>query len=174
MGITIRLFEKEDIEAIASSFRQIGWRRAVSEYDSYLAEQDRGERVVLVALYNGAFAGYVTIVWTSAYPPFAEEGIPEINDLNVLPAFRRRGVASSLVNEAEKWIFERSPVAGIGVGMHADYGAAQRMYALMGYVPDTRGLFYRGQQVVPGQEVSVDDDLILYLTKEREENPGLA
>ena len=167
MGLTVRLLEKEDIEVIVSSFGDIGWHRAVSEYKSYLAEQDRGERVVLVASYDGDFTGYVTIIWTSRYPPFAEQGIPEISDLNVLPVFRRRGIATSLVDEAEKRIFERSQVAGIGVGMHADYGAAQRMYVLRGYVPDTRGLFYRGQQVVPDQEVRVDDDLILYLTKER-------
>jgi len=167
MSITIRLLEKEDIGVIVSSFIKIGWNRTASEYERYLAEQDRGERVVLVAHYNDDFAGYVTIMWMSQYPPFAEEKIPEINDLNVLPVFRRHGVASSLVDEAERQIFEKSPVAGIGVGMYADYGAAQRMYVLRGYVPDTRGLSYKGQQVRPGQEVPVDDELILYLTKER-------
>lgn len=167
VSITIRLLEKEDIEVIASSVTKIGWHRTTSEYENYLAEQDKGERVVLVAYSDDAFAGYVTIMWTSKYPPFAEKGIPEINDLNVLPSFRRRGIASSLVDEAEKRIFERSPVAGIGVGMHADYGTAQRMYVLRGYVPDTRGLSYKGQQVKPGQKVPADDDLILYLTKER-------
>ncbi|MEE8413744.1 MAG: hypothetical protein V3R96_04255, partial [Dehalococcoidales bacterium] len=78
------------------------------------------------------------------------------------------GIASSLVDEAEKRIFERSRIAGIGVGMYADYGPAQRMYILRGYVPDRLGLFYKNQPVIPGREVLVDDDLVLYFTKERE------
>jgi len=70
------------------------------------------------------------------------------------------------MDEAEKRISERSRVAGIGVGMFQNYGSAQRMYILRGYVPDTLGLYYKGQHVKRGQEVCVDDELILYLTKE--------
>ena len=167
MNTTIRLLEIQDIQLISLSFTTIGWNKPTSLYEGYLAEQDRGERVVLVAYSDNDFTGYVTIVWQSYYPPFAEEGIPEINDLNVLPDFRRRGIASALLDEAERRIFERSRIAGIGVGMHAGYGAAQRMYALRGYVPDGLGLSYKGQPVEHGQQVPVDDDLLLYLTKER-------
>ncbi len=39
---------------------------------------------------------------------------------------------------------------------------------LRGYVPDTLGLAYKGQRVTRGQQVNVDDDLILYFTKERQ------
>jgi len=71
------------------------------------------------------------------------------------------------VDEAEKRVFERLPVVGIGVGMYAGYGAAQRMYILRGYVPDGLGLFYKDMPVTPGKKVLVDDNLALYLTKER-------
>ena len=167
MNTTIRLLEIQDIQLISSSFTTIGWNKPASLLEGYLAEQDRGERVVLVVYSDNEFAGYVTVVWTSYYPPFAEKAIPEINDLNVLPDFRRRGIASALLDEAERRIFERSRIAGIGVGMYAGYGAAQRMYVLRGYVPDGLGLSYKGQHVEPGQQVPVDDDLLLYLTKER-------
>ena len=146
----------------------IGHNKSI--YEQYLAEQERDERLVLVAYYDDDFAGYGTIHWHSDYPPFAEKGIPEIKDLNVLPRFRRRGIATKIVDEAEKRIFERSLVIGIGVGMYADYGAAQRMYILRGYVPDGLGLFYKDKPVIPGKEVIVDDDLTLYLTKERNPN----
>ena len=33
----------------------------------------------------------------------------------------------------------RSPLAGIGFGLYADYGAAQRLYVKCGYLPDGRG-----------------------------------
>ncbi len=165
MNITISLLEARDIQTIASS---MGGGHTPSLYERYLAEQEKGERLVLVAFTDEDFAGYVTIHWQSDYPSFAEKGIPEIQDLNVLPRFRRLGIASSLVDEAEKRIFERSRIAGIGVGMYADYGPAQRMYILRGYVPDGLGLFYKNQPVIPGREVLVDDDLVLYFTKERE------
>ncbi|HEY32826.1 MAG TPA: GNAT family N-acetyltransferase [Dehalococcoidia bacterium] len=166
MSITIRLFKTEDIEIITSSLAAINWDNRTSTLKRYLTEQDKGERTVLVAYSDRNFAGYVTIMWKSNYPPFAEQEIPEINDLIVLPVFRRHGIASALMNEAENRISERTRVAGIGVGMFQDYGAAQRMYILRGYVPDTLGLFYKGQHVKLGQEVHVDDELILYLTKE--------
>ena len=167
MNIKIKLLEAQEVEPIGSSFASTVWKDITPLLERYLAEQEMGKRIVLVAYLDEDFAGYVTIRWRSDYPPFAEKGIPEINDLRVLPAFRRCGTATALVDEAEKRIFERSPIVGIGVGMYSDYGAAQRMYALRGYVPDGLGLFYKGQHVKPGQEVTVDDDLILYLTKER-------
>jgi GNAT superfamily N-acetyltransferase len=66
---------------------------------------------------GGEFAGYLTVVCRSGYPPFREVGIPEIRDFNVLPGFRRRGIGTCLVGEAEALIYARSPVAGIEVGM---------------------------------------------------------
>jgi hypothetical protein len=57
-------------------------------------------------------------------------------------------------------------VVGIGVGMDADYGSAQRMYVKRGYIPDGRGLFSHGHWVRYGEQVIVDDDLILCFTKE--------
>ena len=167
MSITVRLLEEKDIQLITSVFMDAGGKRPPLTYERYLNEQEKGKRVVLLAFYDNEFAGYVAIIWQSEYTSFVEKGIPEINDLNVLPPFQRRGIASALVDEAEKRIFERSPVAGIGVGVYADYGPAQRMYALRGYIPDGLGLFYKGQHVRRGQEVTIDDDLILYLAKER-------
>jgi len=76
------------------------------------------------------------------------------------------------MDEAEKRISERSKIIGIGVGLYPDYGAAQRMYVLRGYVPDGKGLFQKGQHVKPGQEVCIDDDLALFLTKETGKQTG--
>jgi len=166
MNITIRLLETQDIQVISSAFADIGWNKPASQYERYLAEQDKGERVVLVAHSGENFAGYVTIVWKSEYPSFAEKGIPEVVDLNVLPASRRQGVGSALMDEAERRVFERADVAGIGVGISADYGAAQRMYVLRGYVPDGRGLFRSGKHIREGSTVRVDD-CVICLTKER-------
>ena len=67
---------------------------------------------------------------------------------------------------AEARIAELSSVAGIGVGMSADYGPGQRLYALRGYVPDGHGLMSHLKPVEHGAQVPVDHDLTLYLTKQ--------
>lgn len=164
-NLTIRLLETGDAHGIAAAFTAVGWNKPASQYERYLAEQERGERVILVAFVDGAFVGYLTVVWASGYAPFREAGIPEIVDFNVLPQYRRRGVGSQLMDAAERRIGERSAEAGIGVGLDLDYGAAQRLYVKRGYVPDGRGISWDNRPVAWGDTVSVDDGLVLHLTK---------
>jgi GNAT superfamily N-acetyltransferase len=83
----------------------------------------------------------------------------------VLPVFRRRGIGSRLMDEAETIVGARSRIVGIGVALDPDYGPAQRLYVLRGYVPDARGVTSHGVPVKWGDTVRVDDDLVLYLTK---------
>lgn len=161
----IHQLQADDISAIAAACAALGWDKPPAQYEGYLAEQRQGEREVLVAWHEDTFVGYVTVLWNSGYAPFREAGIPEISDFNVLPAFRRLGIGSLLLDEAERLIAERSPVVGIGVGMTADYGAAQRLYVKRGYVPDGRGLIDDRRPVSWGDTVLVDDELALYFTK---------
>ena len=162
----IRLLEGRDIPKIVRAFTELGWNKPQSQYEQYLSEQQLDMRNVYVAFVGEQFAGYLTICWVSTYVPFQEEGIPEIVDFNVLPTFRRQGIGRQLMDRAESEIARATSVAGIGVGMTPDYGAAQRMYVLRGYVPDGRGLHYRGQPIRYGEEVTVDDSLGLYFTKQ--------
>lgn len=155
----------EDPPAIARAFAAIGWDKPEAQYVRYLDEQTAGERAVLVARVAGAFAGYLTVLWETGYAPFREAGVPEIQDFNVLPGYRRQGIGTALMDAAEALIAERSAVAGIGVGLYPDYGPAQRLYVLRGYVPDGRGIAWKQVQTIPGQPVQVDDELALYLTK---------
>lgn len=161
----IRLMETGDIPHIATAFQEIGWHKPVSLYERYLIEQAQEVRDVFVAFVEAQFAGYLTVCWKSTYEAFREKNIPEIVDFNVLPKFRRMGIGSQLMDQAERAIAKVSPVAGIGVGMTPDYGAAQRLYILRGYVPDGLGLHWRDHYVRYGEQVKVDDNLALYLTK---------
>jgi GNAT superfamily N-acetyltransferase len=164
--LLIRPIEQNDIQPIALAFVALGWNKPASQYEQYLLEQEAGQRLVLVAFVPDlVFAGYVTICWQSDYIPFREQNIPEIVDFNVLPQFRRQGIGSALMDDAETRVAAVSPTVGIGVGMTGDYGSAQRMYARRGYIPDGRGLISRGQPVQYGQTIPVDDDLALYFTK---------
>ena len=118
------------------------------------------------AVFDGdVFVGYVTLKWHSDYQNFAMQNIPEISDLNVLPKFWRQGVGSRLLDLAEAEASKRSPCVGIGVGLYADYGNAQKLYVKRGYVPDGCGITYKNELVQPWETVRVDDDLTLWLVK---------
>lgn len=165
MEAEIRLLEPADVEPVLAAFDAAGWPKRRATLERYLAEQDEGVRTVLVAVAGAEVCGYGTVCWEPDYPPFVAAGIPEIQDLNVLPRFRRRGIATRLMDEAERRIAERSDVAGIGVGLYDDYGPAQRMYVLRGYVPDGRGAVYRNLPVRGGETLRADDDLVIHLIK---------
>jgi GNAT superfamily N-acetyltransferase len=168
--LVIRPLAPSDPPVIAAAFAAIGWSKPREQYERYLAAQAAGRRHVWVAWVKEELAGYVTLRWESSYPPFRAEGIPEIQDFNVLPAFRRRGIGSALLDAAEAEAAARTRVVGIGVGLDPDYGPAQRLYVLRGYVPDGRGIAWRDSTASYGEQVIVDDDLVLYFT--RALNPG--
>ncbi len=164
-GLEIRPLAPGDPEVISRAFDRMGWKKSVEKYKKYLREQELGTREIRVAELAGGFAGYVTVRWCSEYAYFKDNGIPVVEDLNVLSQFRRRGIASALVDECERMIGMRSPVAGIGVGLHPGYNAAQRMYVLRGYVPDARGVTYKYRYVTEGETLPFDDHLVLFFTK---------
>lgn len=165
MNIHIRLLDESDPVVISQAFQEQGWAKSAEQYIQYLAEQQNGERVTWVAELDGAFAGYVNVLWNSYYPSFREQGIPEINDFNVLIKYQRQGIGSRLMDRAEEVIHERTETAGIGVGVFSDYGKAQILYARRGYIPDGQGIHKHDRYLKWGDETIIDDDVVLYLTK---------
>jgi GNAT superfamily N-acetyltransferase len=164
--VRILALRHADANLMSAAFTDLDEHRPASQFLLYLAEQASGRRVVLIASLAGAFVGYTTLVWQSPYGFFRERGIPEIQDLNVLPPYRRRGIATRLMDAAEHLArFQPQKVIGLSVGLHAGYAAAHRLYALRGYVPDGQGLTYDGRYVAEGQQVTLDDRLALHLTK---------
>lgn len=151
-----------DIDEIVAAFQAIGWNKSRKNYEEYLSEQDKDSRLIFIARNNNKFCGYVTIKWTSIY----FDNIPEIADLNVLPHFQNHGIGTKLIKQCEKVALERGyKTIGIGVGLTADYGNAQKLYIKLGYVPDGNGLYHNGLSKKYGETVSVDDELILCLKK---------
>ncbi len=164
--IQVRLLDASDPEVISAAFASIGWRKPVTQYLRYLDQQTKGERDCFVSTVDGEFAGYVTVNWKPEYAGLVEIGIPEIQDLNVLPRFRRNGVASCLLDHAEQQVSRQFERVGIGVGLHPGYNSAQRLYVKRGYVPDGLGLTYDNRYVREGEQVYVDDNLVLHFTKD--------
>jgi GNAT superfamily N-acetyltransferase len=163
----IRDLTEADLPGLSATDGGNGWRGGDHPiWRQYLDEQRQRVRDPLVATEGGAIVGYVGLLWRSHYPPFAEAGVPEISDMVVAASWRRRGLGERMIAVCEA----RARAAGcrtmgIGVSLYADYGAAQRLYARLGYVPDGRGVAYDGAPTIPGQSYRLDDDLVLFMTK---------
>ncbi|MEM8488244.1 MAG: GNAT family N-acetyltransferase [Bacteroidota bacterium] len=161
----IRKTTPTDASWMAAGFLGMGWAKPDGYFEARLLEQASDALVVLVARVGEAYAGHGLVRWESSYEPFAVAGIPEIQDLNVLPGYRNRGIGTQLLDAAESSIATRSPLAGIGVGLYADYGAAQRLYAGRGYLPDGCGISYDNKPVIKGEQYPVDDSMVLHFIK---------
>jgi len=133
----------------------------------HLADHADGGGASLVAVRDHGVIGIVTTRWQSNYSGFRDHGIPLVHQLAVAGPFRRLGVATLLMDAAEDLARRRGiAILGITVGLFDKYGPAQRLYAQRGYVPDGRGAC-RGQvPLSDGAQVIMDDDLIIWLTKD--------
>jgi len=170
--IQIRRLAEEDTEMIYRVFCEHEINKPLSYLIRCWEENATGVRTTLLAFYKEQFAGSLHLLDHSGYPYFADNGIPEINDFNVISPLRRLGIGSELMEAAERLAFESRHIVGIGVGLYASYGSAQRLYARRGFIPDGRGIMYRQQPAAPGELARVDDDLNLYFTKSRPEEQG--
>lgn len=138
MDFKIQHMISSDVDSLAAAFAS--WNKPREQYERYWRENQAGQRITIIAMCGEAIAGYSNLVWQSDYAPFREAGIPEINDMNVIEPFRRRGIATAFIHEAERLAAAHGKaLMGIGFGLTADYGNAQRLYPKLGYIPDGRG-----------------------------------
>lgn len=166
MTIDLRALRPEDPARIAAVDGGPAWNAAAALWAGYLADQAAGRRAVRLAWEGDRPVGYGTLVWDSDYPPFRAGEVPEINNLVVAAPARGRGVGSALIRAFEDLAraVGRDRI-GLGVGLYADYGPAQRLYAGLGYRPDGAGITRQERPVAPGDSVPVDDDLVMWLIK---------
>jgi GNAT superfamily N-acetyltransferase len=135
-------------------------------FEDLLAHQEEGRKILLLAEMGGNLAGFCILNWNPRYGLFNKLGIPETQDLNVLPSCRRQGVATALIAYCEELSHERGCTQiGISFGLHSGFGAAQRLYFKLGYMPDGNGITYDRKTVQAGEIRPVDDHLCLMLVK---------
>ena len=164
--LTVRDMERPDAQVFTDELTAQGWHPEVEGYFSRLKDRAEGKCVCLTAAYEGRPAGYVYVYLRAGDGPFMCSGLPIVVDFNVLKKYQRKGIGSRLMDAAEKIAGEYADAVCLGVGLCSEYGAAQRMYAKRGYVPDGSGVWYRGKQCVQYETVcTVDDDLIMFLSK---------
>jgi GNAT superfamily N-acetyltransferase len=108
-----------------------------TEYAKRLAYQQRGFAVQLLAWVRHEAACGAMLVFPGhpEWSPSAfREGCPEIRDLGVAAAWRRRGIATALIAAAEREArsagFAR---LGLAVGVEDDAAPARSLYERLGY-----------------------------------------
>ena len=166
MSVTLRLLCSTDIECLLAQFAAQGWDKPREVLEGYLGEQESGERTVVVAESWGEVAGYVTLLPRVKYAvPFRGREISEIMDFIVFEKFQRRGIGALLLDQVEKMAAELADEVCLGVGLHCGYGAAQRVYAKRGYVPEGSGVWAGNVPAPAYGMVENGDELVLYLSK---------
>ena len=164
--IRIRLASEVDRLSLERIAAEMGVVHEAGYFERCLSEQKEKKRAVFVAEMDGRLAGYAQLIWSPLYPPFRRLGIPEIQDLNVIPSLRRKGIGARLVEACENLAHETGKTdIGIGVGLYARYGAAQKLYVNKKYIPDGAGICYDDVPVNAGDMRPVDDLLTLKLVK---------
>lgn len=135
-------------------------------YDRCLERHNLKEMDIVLAMVEGEAIGFCFLNWEPKYGFFKTHGIPEIQDLNVSLPFRKNGIGRALIEYCEDVARSRGcHDLGIGVGLDRTFGAAQRLYVRLGYIPDGSGVNYDRQQITPGEFRPIDENLSLMMTK---------
>lgn len=164
MDVVTRTVRSEDVDPLATAFAS--WPKPRELFETYALRVAESTIDMVVASIDSQLTGYLLIKPKSSYPPFAEAGIPEIADFNVVRTRQRTGIGTALMDEAERRAAQLSDVVGLGVGLYSDYGTAQRMYVRRGYLPDGAGVVLDGVPVPPGTRIMLNDDPELMFTKQ--------
>ena len=163
--ITVDSMSFDDIEDILQKYSDQGWNKPRDIIEGYFEKQKNDDLSVFVAKYNDDLAGYTVLFKDTGVGPFANKGIPVINDLIVFEKFQCKGIGCHILDAAEQKASELNNCVQLAVGLHSGYGAAQRIYVKRGYVPDGSGVWYKDSPLDPYDDCQNDDELVLYLIK---------
>ncbi len=145
---------------------QLGYHKDTEYFEQCFERQEKDELQLLIVSMAGVDIGYCVMNWAPKYAYFKVHNIPEIQDLNVLKDYRRRGIGRKVIEYCEALARDKGcREMGIGVGVDYSYGPAQRLYVKMGYIPDGQGVSYDRKQVAHGEFRPIDDNLCLMMTK---------
>jgi GNAT superfamily N-acetyltransferase len=127
MDIMIRRIVESDVDSIAKSLH-IGINSA-SNTSATGGKTKKASGSLWWLCQVNKWSVTPNVIWQPEYEPFREAGIPEVNDMNVIAEFQKQGIGTALIREAERTAIEHGKnIMGIGFGLTADYGAAQRLY----------------------------------------------
>ena len=130
-----------------------------------LDNQDNNKCSALLALYNNQIAGYVFLYYECKWGGLKNQGLPSVVDLIVFEAYRRKGIATALMDFAEREARSINSKIYLDVCLNSEYGPAQCFYIRRGYVPDGAGVYYEQEVLSLNSPCINDDELTLCLVK---------
>jgi GNAT superfamily N-acetyltransferase len=144
-------------ELTADELDRVDRHLPLSRLDQHAAEGS----TYLIAWQDDEPVGHAHIAWSGTHL-----GLPEIQDVFVLPEHRRRGIASRLTEAAEGEARRRgSNRLSLSVSQEQN-PAAKLLYEKLGYVDaGVEPVRVLGQIMLRGRPLDVDDTLV-YLVKE--------
>ncbi len=135
-------------------------------FERCLERQGKDELAVYLMRFGKQVVGYALLNWQPKYRMFRTLGLSEIQDMNVLPDYRRRGFATQMIAHCEAVALAKGhKEIGIGVGLNRSFGAAQRLYVQLGYIPDGQGVNYDRKVMEVSEFRPNDDQLCLMMIK---------
>ncbi len=130
--IAIEPYRSEHREAIAAVLINVGWEQRYIDGQLLAVEQfamDAKDAAVFVAHQGAVFAGYISVQF------YSWNRLSQIHGLVVDPSTRRRGIATSLVAEAERFVRNRG-ARGIYVDTPVTNTGARAFYTRQQYQQD--------------------------------------
>ena len=160
--VYIRPSKEKELDVLWQNFKV---NQKEEKYTQRLKDVADGKCIALVAEYKGNVAGYFNVYPNSMGGSFGGKGLPELVDFGVLMKYRNHGIGNTLMQVAENIAKKYSDTVYLGVGLHRDYGSAQRMYIKRGFIPDGTGLWWQGKNLEPYADMKNDDETAIYMSK---------
>lgn len=163
----LRCLKADEIGLAQSLYHSTGRAIDDAEWQALTAEIVAGQKKLVLAQNDtGLPIGLGLLNFKPQYAPFQRLNIPEIQDLLVHPDHRRQGLGAALIHFCEYMAKDAHATdIGISFGLDASYGAAQRLYVRLGYLPDGNGAVYNREVMLRGQMRPLDDYFCLMLLK---------
>jgi ribosomal protein S18 acetylase RimI-like enzyme len=166
MTARIQFFDPLCIEKLQAFVEKEAHEQDPLYFSRIATEIEQKKRQVLFLQQEERILGYVQINFQPAYQAFRRFQIPELQDLYVSLDCRQQGYGKKLIQAAENFCQSRGcPEIGLGVGILSKFGAAQRLYVSMGYVPDGAGVVSNREPVAQGLIKPIDETFCLMMTK---------
>lgn len=166
ISIKIRPAEKSQLDFLQSEFSPHTLSRYHHERH---AVQEKGEGIYLIAWHNDVPVGHFLLRWngpekdtSGKYPyptPYLEVGLTK-------EAYRRKGVATQLIKEAERLAKEKGfKKIGMAVGS-TDNPDARRLYEKLGYEDWGKGEFTASWEYIDKKgNKGTESEVCIYLFK---------
>lgn len=172
MTLAIRKAEVQDIKSLYQLLDEMRLAKMPGYFEHALEQQSQKRRKLLMGAVSSPKTKmaqdmcYCILNWEPKYGYYKSLGISEIQDINVLPQYRRKGIATDLIGYCEDQARQKGHTQiGISVSVHSSFGPAQKLYAKLGYEPDGFGVTYDRKAVGLSEYKPVDDQLCMMLIK---------